>query len=232
MRGAGLLAALAFLLCALAVGAAAHQAEQLTQESVFRSDPDGAIVSRASGYRFPAALAELPRRRVRIIAANDVMVQFTQRGGGLGDCWLDLIVYPATRPVDAEARQVEAELVRNMAATPVLAPAPVPRGAGDGRSGWFHGTLEGRSFTSGYVLVRRGDWFILVRASNPDEAGEAGMARLLPAIAAIDWTWRPTPDGNRRADRLGQVPERVSRRDPHISTEYRASASARPMNQA
>jgi hypothetical protein len=78
-----------------------------------------------------------------------------------------------------------------MSATAVAAPAPAPSGAGDGRSGWFRGILEGRGFTSGYVLVRRGAWFILVRASNPDEAGQAGIARLLAAIAAVGWTWQP-----------------------------------------
>jgi hypothetical protein len=119
------------------------------------------------------------------------MVQYTQRGGGLGDCWLDLIVYPASRSVEDEARDVEVQLERNMGAAVVAAPAPVPVGARDGRSGWFRGALEGRGFTSGYVLVRRGPWFILVRASNPVEAGEAGMARLLPAIAAVDWAWQP-----------------------------------------
>jgi hypothetical protein len=182
------------LFCLLSTPVAAKPAQTdapaLSQESVFSTNADGAIVNRASGFLFPDRLAELPRRRVRIIAANDVMVQYTQHGGGLGDCWMDVIVYPASRSLETEAADVEAQIAGRMTAASVPAPAPIPVGAADGRSNWFRGTAEGRTFTTGYVLVRRGAWFILVRASNPVEAGDAGLARLLAGIAAVDWSWR------------------------------------------
>ena len=183
---------LLFCLLSPPVAAAPAQSDPpaLSEENVFSTNADGAIVNRASGFVFPQRLAELPRRRVRIIAANDVMVQYTQRGGGLGDCWMDLIVYPASRSLEAEAEDVEAQIVGHMKAAPVPAPTPIPTRAADGRSNWFRGTLEGRTFTTGYVLVRRGNWFVLVRASNPVEAGDAGLARLLAGIAAVDWRWR------------------------------------------
>jgi hypothetical protein len=186
-------AVLLFFLLSASAAATAAQTDPpaLSEESVFSTNADGAIVNRASSFVFPSRLADLPRRRVRIIAADDVMVQYTQRGGGLGDCWMDVIVYPASRSLEAEAEDVEAQIASHMKAASVPAPAPIPVSAADGRSHWYRGTAEGRTFTTGYVLVRRGAWFVLVRGSNPVEAGDAGLARLLAGIAAVDWSWRP-----------------------------------------
>jgi hypothetical protein len=136
-------------------------------------------------------LGDMPRRKVVAYAPNDVAVQYTLRGGGLGDAWFDLYVYPATLDIGAEAREVESQLIQNLKAQTIEAPAPPPSAASDGTSGWYKGTYGARSMTTAYFLVRRGSWYLKVRASSPDEAGSSGIERLVLAIGQIDWAWNP-----------------------------------------
>ena len=177
------------LLVAPAAAAAQAGLPEIAEDRVFEAREGGAIVHRASGFVFPVSLADMPRRKVQIFAADNVMVQYTLRGGARGDAWLDLIVYPALRPLADEAHDIESHIVRNLAARPVSPAPPLPEAALGARSGWFEGMHQGIRMTSGYVIAQRGTWFVKVRATNPAQAGQIGMQRLLAAITAVPWGW-------------------------------------------
>ena len=57
-------------------------------EQVFSEDSGWAVRHRASGYRFPERLGDMPRRKIIVFAPDDVSIDYTLRGGGLGDPWL------------------------------------------------------------------------------------------------------------------------------------------------
>jgi hypothetical protein len=156
---------------------------------LFTNSEGGRVVHRASGYAFPDRLADMPRRKFLIYAADDVQVNYTLNGGGNGDAWVDVFVYPARRSVQDEAKGVEAELVRNFGGTPVAVQPPLPPSAKGAVGKWFEGKLKGRPMTTAYVIVKRGHWYILARGSSPVEAGSAGLERLQAAIVTIDWRW-------------------------------------------
>jgi hypothetical protein len=158
-------------------------------QDVFSEGAAGAAVHRASRFAFPASLGDMPRRKLEIYAADDVAAQYSLRGGGNGDAWVDLIVYPAGRPVAEEARDVEAALVRNFSAHPLAHGPGLPTAADGAIGGWFEGQLQGRAMMTGYVLVKRGRWYILGRASSPSAGGGETLARAAAALAAIDWRW-------------------------------------------
>ena len=177
------------------------QATETAPSEAFDPGQGGLALHKASGFAFPDRLADMPRRKFRVYAPDDVQVDYTLRGGGNGDAWLDVFVYPAPRSVGDEAQGVEEQIVRNMTATPLAIQPPLPATAAGALGKWYEGRFQGRELTSGYVLVKRGRWYVLARGSSPKEAGVEGMSRLLAAIAAIDWRWN------------GEAP-RLTRRDP------------------
>ncbi len=186
----GLAAATAGLLAvAMPAGSPARAQAAIAAADVLRAGEAGSLVHGASRFVFPAALGGIPRRKITFFATDNVAAQYTLRGGGNGDAWFDLFIYPASLPVDEEARSVEASLVQSLKAVSVVAPVPIPAAARDGKSGWFQGRLNERSMTSGYILVQRGKWFIKLRASIPAEARDDAIARFSRAVEAIAWDW-------------------------------------------
>jgi hypothetical protein len=194
MAGAWLKFAGALVLLAAPGGAAFSQVHPPTisvtaPPELFTSGEGGRFVHRASGYGFPDKLADMPRRKFFVYAPDDVQVNYTLNGGGNGDAWVDVFVYPARRSARDEAKAVEAELVRNFGGTPVAVQPPLPPSAKGAVGKWFEGKLKGRPMTTAYVIVKRGHWYILARGSSPVEAGSAGLERLQAAIVTIDWRW-------------------------------------------
>lgn len=183
------LAFLAALLFAQPVAAQAPTTVEITPAEIFATRAAGVQRHLSSGYDFPDHLGDMPRRKYRIWAPNDVAVNYTLRGGGNGDPWLDVYVYPAPRPGAEEASGVEASLLDNLHGAPITDQPPLPLTASDGFSRWFSGDYENRRVTTGYVLVKRGGWYILARGTAPAESGSDGLARLHRAIATIDWAW-------------------------------------------
>ncbi len=155
--------------------------------------PDDSVVHRASQFRFANHIGDMPLRKVAIYGQADVSVDYTLRGGGNGDPWITLFVYPATKDLTAEAADIEAALTDKLKPLRISAPAPLPPTARDGNGGWFRGRIGDMQLISTYVVVRRGDWFIEARASIPDAAGQPGLERTLKALAGIQWDWTPSP---------------------------------------
>lgn len=181
-----------------AVGAVAAtqnvpDATETAPPELFAPAAQGAVVHRSSGFSFPARLGDMPRRKYRIFAANDVQVNYTHLGGGNNDPWLDVYVYPAPRSVRLEAAEVERSLAKTFSAVPTAVQPGLPPRARGAQGRWFDGNAEGRAFTTGYVLVKRGHWYLLARGSSPKAAGPDGMIRLQAAIAGIDWRWTGKP---------------------------------------
>jgi hypothetical protein len=124
-----LLGALALLVTPAGLTFAQTGLPQTFQEppsAVFAPGDAGAAVHKASGYAFPDHLGDMPRRKFHVYAADDVDANYTLRGGGNGDAWLDVYVYPAPRSLEEEAKNVEAELVKNVAAKPLASQPPLP----------------------------------------------------------------------------------------------------------
>jgi hypothetical protein len=156
---------------------------------------DGGVVRHnAAGFVFPQQLGDMPLRKVIIYGKADVSVDYTLRGGGNGDAWISFFVYPVTRSFKDETTDIEQTIMERMAARRIPAPAVPPVAAGDGKSVWFTGKIEVRSFTSGYTLVQRGDWFLETRYSIPAEAGQGGIDRTVKALESVPWDWRPQVD--------------------------------------
>ena len=157
----------------------------------FAERANGVLVHEASGFKFPASLGEMPRRKRVLYAANNVSVQYTLRGGGNGDAWIDVFVYPATLSLDEEAQNTAAAIMSGVNGKRAAAPLTLPPGAANAKAAWFEGEAGDRRMTTGFVLVRRGDWYIKVRATNPTEGGEGGIKRIQGALSDLPWDWRP-----------------------------------------
>lgn len=167
---------------------AAPTAEQPDPAKLFSEQADGRIIHRQSGFSVPPALAGLPRVGIKVISDDDFMTRYSRSDDGMGDAWLDLILYPAGQPLQAEAELVEKLLVGNFSAKAIPAPAPLPKSASDGRSGWFRGTIKGQEYITSYAIVQRGGWFVKIRAT----AREGAVDELVKALAAAPWEWAPT----------------------------------------
>ena len=194
-RAAGL--ALAALIAAAPVPAsAAVQASQAEESfdpsTVLDARDDGSLVHKPSGFVFPAKLGPLPLTGPKIIAADDIMARYGLAKEGLGDAWLDLILYPAEQTLSAEADGVEGMIVDHFQAKSIPDPAAPPSAASDGRHGWFKGTVNGTEMITTYVLVQRDGWLVKVRATARASAGAKAIDQLVAAIADVPWAWEPS----------------------------------------
>lgn len=164
---------------------------------------DGQVTHNASGFVYPMQLGDMPLRKVKVYGKADASADYSLRGGGNGDAWITFFVYPASGSLQDEVAGVEQALVQNMSASPVSPPAAQPTSLADGRSGWFRGTYQGISLTTGYMIVQRGDWLLKARFTIPDEAGRSGIDRTVTALAAVPWDWKPSKKA-RADDQLAQ----------------------------
>jgi len=152
---------------------------------------DDSVVHRASGFVFANHIGDMPLRKIQVYGTADASVDYSLRGGGNGDAWITVFVYPAQKQLADEATDIENALIETLHGSRTPSIGELPSTAADGRSGWYKGILDHRKMTSGYIVVRRGDWFVEARATVPDEAGPLGIERTRRALAAIPWHWRP-----------------------------------------
>ena len=181
-----------FLLGWLFVSAAAHAepVEQTVEEhrnEVGEIDRRGdQFVHRPSGYIFPATLGEMPARKTYTYGPGDASVYYTLLGGGKGDPWLSLYLYPVTRPLADEIKDVELALVDRMQGS-VSRPAGLPALPSGVVQKWYGAAIEGTPVTTGYRLARSGDWYIKVRLTIPTSGGDASFNRAWKALEAVRW---------------------------------------------
>ena len=201
MRRAALLGAVALTLFtavpAEASAVAAQSEESIDPSTVFDQREDGSLVHRLSGFEFPARLGPLPLVGPNVIAEDDIMARYSLSDDGLGDAWLDLILYPAEQPFDEEAKSVESLIVEHFQAKAIADPGPSPAAAGDGRHGWYQGSIDGEDMVTTYVLVKRGGWLMKIRATARASAGRPAVDQLVAAIAAAPWAWTPKANPER-----------------------------------
>lgn len=170
----------------------------VASESIFQRDDQGRLVHRQSGYIFPSRLDSFAFVGEMANSPSDVFARYGAAGPSDGKPWLDLFVYLAEQPLDAEARSVGAIIEKTYRAVPIPAPAPLPPAASDGQMRWYLGKIGNREILTGYVIIRRGEWLIKARATSPGSAGSESIGQLLQAIAAIDWGWAPTTAANEK----------------------------------
>jgi hypothetical protein len=142
---------------------------------------------RASGYVFPSSIGDMPARKLTIFGPSDVAVQYTVNGGGQGDAWIDIYVYPAGEPtIEETSADIVAAITNTFKASPALAPNGITVRAAGVQSGWFDGRLAERSLKTGYYVVKRGDWLIKIRATMPSPPTQDFVTRTAAAISAVN----------------------------------------------
>ena len=140
-----------------------------------------------SGYVFPSSIGDMPARKVTVFGPGDVSVNYTVKGGGEGDAWVDIYAYPAGDWTIAEtADDIVRAITKSFATTPALMPGGMAKRADGLHSGWFDGRLGERSLKTGYYVVRRGDWLIKIRATMPSPPTPEMLARTAAAIAVVN----------------------------------------------
>lgn len=146
------------------------------------------FVHRPSRYVFPAKLSEMPARKSYSYGPGDASLYYTLLGGAHGDPWLSLYVYPAKLPLENEAASIETSLVQHMPGRVIAAPAGVPALPPGVVEKWYDASVEGTALTTGYRLVRDGDWYIKVRLSIPQSGGQAARDRAWRALSEVRWS--------------------------------------------
>jgi hypothetical protein len=153
---------------------------------------NGEVRHKATGFLYPRQLGDMPLRKVVVYGEADISVDYSLRGGGNGDAWVTFYVYPARSGLGEEADHIEHDIVDNWSATRADRPSPAPASASGAKSGWFTGARENHQVTTGYVVVQRGQWFLMTRFSVPDEAAPDTFKRVDAALADVPWTWLPS----------------------------------------
>lgn len=149
-----------------------------------------AIRHLASGFLFPAALGDMPARKLIVYAPGDISVQYTLRGGGEGDGWVDLYVYPAQEAAEAEAASLDALIAERYKGVAIPGPKEFAAADRDVASGWFDVEFGDRPYTTHYQIVRHGDWAVKLRLSLPRDAAPDVRERAVTALADHPARWR------------------------------------------
>lgn len=131
----------------------------------------------------------MPPRKSVSYGPGDASLEYTLRGGGNGDAWITLYVYPVRATLATEELNAQNPLIQRWSAKPIATPEKLPRPTPDMKDGWYTGNYEGREVTTGYRLVKRGDWYLKARFTIPKVAGQLGVDRTLAAIGAVPWDW-------------------------------------------
>jgi len=144
---------------------------------------------RSAGFLFPLQLGAMPARKTFTYGPGDAEVYYTLYGGGNGDAWLSLYVYPATIGLEDEAKNVDVALLQRFEAKPITPPHGLNSGPIASIDRWFRGTVQGEDCLTGYRVVQSGRWFIKSRMSVPIRGGDEALKRGVDAMNAISWFW-------------------------------------------
>ena len=142
---------------------------------------------RSSGYLYPRALGEMPARKSTTYGSADADVYYTLYGGGNGDGWINIFVYPASIGLDDEIENVRQSIVEHASGRAIAPPAEFrapPTGVEDG---WFEASVQGTQIVTGYRIARVGGWFIKARISLPVGAKAEALKRVGDALNVINF---------------------------------------------
>ena len=142
---------------------------------------------RSSGYVFPQALGEVPARKSTTYGRADADVYYTLYGGGNGDGWINIFVYPATISLDDEIANVRQSILERESTHAVALPAEFHAPPEGTRDGWFEGPIESTRLITGYRIARVDGWFIKARISIPVGAKPETLRRVGDALDGIDF---------------------------------------------
>lgn len=184
---AALVGSLIFALPASAVGQPTTvRVEDLKPGGEVERQANG-FVHRASGYLFPGKLGEVPARKTTTYGPGDADVYYTLYGGGNGDGWFNIFVYPAEISLADEVANVTQSLLEKTSGQRVAPPNELGKATAGVEEGWFRGSVDGMEIITGYRVARVGAWFIKLRASIPTEGDDSAIQRIGAAISAIDF---------------------------------------------
>lgn len=152
---------------------------------------DDSVRAVQSGFVYPPALGEMPIRKAAVYGPGDVSAYYTRYGGGNGDPFITVFVYPKPMAFGPLVEDVEGAMLSKITdARAIAPPGPLPEGARDGVQKWYSGRYEGlENATNGFIMVERGEWIIKVRATIPTVPTPEKIRVLLTALSAIDWNW-------------------------------------------
>ena len=142
-------------------------------------------------FVFESAYGAMPLRRIDVYANDNASGYYTRYGGGNGDPFLMLYVYPANQPIANEVGAVKVALVDRLKATESenLLPALTVPGAA---FGCFSGTGDDRQVDTCFWLVERDGWFLKVRLTVPRQRTADAIDVATRALQSIPWGWTPT----------------------------------------
>jgi hypothetical protein len=173
-------------------------AEPLVQDVPSHDNSKGEIekradsfVHRSSGFIYPLALADLPARKTITFGPRDAEVYYTRLGGGNGDPWLSLYVYPARHPLSQEREGVVLAIVQHWNVSPAEPPKGVGTAPPGAVEGWYRGSRDGLAVVTGYRVVQARNWFIKAQVTVPMSGGEAEMDLAARSLNAVPWAWQP-----------------------------------------
>ena len=143
----------------------------------------------AANYLFPASLGDMPARKLIVYGPSDMSVQYTLRGGGNGDGWIDLYVYPKDVPLAEEAAATDEIIREHYKGESIAMPQGFAMPEFGVASGWYSATIGGRPYLTHYQLAHHGDWSVKVRFSMPVDAAPDVRERAAAALAAFPTRW-------------------------------------------
>lgn len=141
-------------------------------------------------FVFANTYGAMPLRRIDVYANDNVCGYYTRYGGGNGDPFLTLYVYPVEQPFADEVSDTQAALVDNFKATPavsLLTAKPVP----DAAFGCYSGNSNNVPVETCFWLAERDGYYLKVRLTIPNQRTSDATGVAAAALESIPWRWTP-----------------------------------------
>ena len=141
-------------------------------------------------FVFANTYGAMPLRRIDVYAKDNVSGYYTRYGGGNGDPFMTLYVYPVEQPFADEVSATQAALVNSFKASPAvssLTAKPIP----DAASGCYSGNSNSVPVETCFWLAEREGYYLKVRLTIPNQGTSDATGVAAEALESIPWTWTP-----------------------------------------